>query len=162
MAFRPYYTIYTDGASRKDRRGGWGFAVFHRGVEEQHVIHEACGGEYDTTNNRMEMLAAIEALLWAHAQPRPPILTIRADSMYVIAGITEHIDVWLRTGWLGAGAKPIKNRDLWEILGELDCDLSPTWEHVKGHSGVYGNELADVLAGEGVPRSSPERHQNVT
>lgn len=150
-SLRRKLTIYTDGASRKDRRGGWGFAVFENGK----CIHEGKGGTFDTTNNRMEMQAAIEGVQWALRLRPTPEVTIRADSMYVIDGITDHLDVWLRNGWLGGGAKPIKNKDLWEILAELDCQLAPAWKHVKGHSGVYGNELADVLAAEGIPPKAP-------
>lgn len=152
MAFRPYFTAYCDGASRKDGRGGWGFVVYDR---EGFEIDYKCGGEYNTSNNKMELQGAIEALRWAKqykkAGNRLPIMKIISDSQYVIKGITEHMDLWLRTGWRTSANKPLKNVDLWEILGHLDCDVLPDWRWVKGHTGDIGNERADELAGKGVP-----------
>lgn len=147
MSPRSTLTVYCDGASRKDGRGGWGFAVYKGDVE----VYASCGGAYDVTNNKMEMKAAIETLKWASTYHPRPILTVITDSMYVIGGITEYLDTWLRTGWRTSTNKPVKNQDLWEELGHLDCDLQPIWQHVKGHTGVIGNERADVLAGEGIP-----------
>lgn len=142
------YHIYCDGASRKDGRGGWGYVV----LQGQVVLREARGGFYNTTNNRMELTAAIRAVQDA---PRDGIVTIHSDSQYVVQGILEHMDLWLRTNWRTSGNKPVKNQDLWEKLGDLDCTYAPNWEWVKGHSGVWGNERADELAGLGIPK---ERH----
>lgn len=137
--------IYCDGASRKDRRGGWGFAMYLEGVEAAF----GCGGEYNTTNNRMELKAAIMAVRWL---PVGATATIYSDSRYVIDGILEHMDIWLRTGWRSSSNKEVKNVDLWEELGNLDVDRVIDWQWVKGHTGVVGNERADELAGLGVPK----------
>ncbi len=135
---------YCDGASRKDGRGGWGYVILSGDKRFAH----GCGGEYNTTNNRMELMAAIQVLRYL---PPPAKVTIHSDSMYVIGGIQDHLDLWLKTNWRSATNKPVKNQDLWEMLGHLDCDHDVTWEWVKGHSGVPGNEEADRLAGLGVP-----------
>lgn len=141
----PAYHVYCDGSVHKDGRGGWGFAVY---VEGQRI---SCGygGEYDTTIGRMELTAAIEGL--RAVQYRTGQITVFADAKYVIDGVTEYMDLWLRTNWRTSGNKPVKNADLWEVLGHLDCDLQPTWQWVKGHSGNPGNEYADQLAARGVP-----------
>ena len=137
--------IYCDGASRKDGRGGWGFVVFEGVIE----LYSGKGGEYDVTNNQMELEAAIRAL---RAAPRGRVnITMFLDSAYVVNGITEHIDTWLRTNWRTSSNKPVKNVDRWVRLAELDLQLQPVWQHVKGHSGIYGNERADELATAGVP-----------
>lgn len=146
MAFKLPHTIYCDGASRKDGRGGWGFVVYFHDDE----IDFKCGGAYDTTNNRMELTAAIEALKWAKSHRGT--YTIACDSQYVIKGVTEYLDAWLQMGWRTGANKPVKNDDLWEILGHLDCDVQPRWEWVRGHNGDVGNERADELAGLGIPK----------
>lgn len=140
------YVAYTDGASRKDGRGGWGYVLYLNDQE----LETACGGHHETTNNRMELLAAIKAL--EGAKPFTDTLTVISDSIYVVAGITDHMDSWLRSGWRGTGNQEIKNKDLWERLGHLDCDYKKVaWQWVKGHTGIIGNERADELAGLGVP-----------
>lgn len=141
---RRAFTVYCDGASRKDGRGGWGYAVFQGSV----LLRSDYGGEFDTTNNRMELMAAIKAL---RSFVPGTVLTVYSDSQYVIQGILEHMDDWLFRDWRTSGNKPVKNRDLWEMLGNLDVDRTVRWEWVKGHTGNYGNELADQLAGKGVP-----------
>lgn len=145
--------IYCDGASRKDGRGGWGYVVFEGLVE----LYSGKGGEYDVTNNQMELEAAIRAL---RAAPQGRVsITMYLDSAYVVNGITEHIDTWLRTNWRTSANKPVKNVDRWKRLAELDLKVQPKWVHVKGHSGIYGNERADQLATAGVPQEKKHEAQ---
>lgn len=139
------YTIYCDGASRKDGRGGWGASIRRRGMADVDLY----GGEFDTTNNRMELMAAIEALWFI---PRGSTVTLVCDSMYVVAGASEHMEMWLRTNWRTSANKAVKNVDLWkELKSVMDCHRSVSWQWVKGHTGVEGNERADRLATLGVP-----------
>lgn len=145
MTLRRHYHLYCDGASRKDGRGGWGYTVLENGME----LRYAMGGAQETTNNRMELTAAIRGL---RSLPRGSLVTVYCDSKYVIDGITSHIDIWLANGWRAAGNKPVKNRDLWEQLGEQDVERRTQWVWVRGHTGVWGNERADELAGLGVPK----------
>lgn len=140
-------SIYTDGASRKDGRGGWGYAVFEGPI----LLYRDFGGFYGTTNNRMELMAAIKGLRSRPAEMRD-LLEVYSDSQYVVKGITEYLDLWLQTGWRTGGNKPVKNRDLWEQLAELDVSRRVAWKWVRGHDGDVGNELADKLAGQGVPK----------
>ena len=139
-----HYVVYCDGASRKDGRGGWGYVLYENDVEGR----ARCGGEHGTTNNRMELKGAIMAL---RSLPQGARVTVYSDSQYVVNGILDHMDVWLMLGWQTSSGKPVKNADLWEILGYLDVDRKVDWKWVKGHSGVPGNERADRLATEGVP-----------
>lgn len=141
---RRAFTVYCDGASRKDGRGGWGYAVYEGSV----LLRSDCGGEYDTTNNRMELMGAIKAL--RTFTPGTAVKVV-SDSQYVVKGITEYLDDWLQRNWRTGGNKPVKNQDLWEQLGHLDADRKVTWEWVKGHTGNPGNEMADSLATKGVP-----------
>ena len=149
---QPEFIVYTDGASRKDGRGGWGYAVWY-----DECWWEDCGGTYDTTNNRMELQGVISALSmidsFAENEERIAI-QLWADSQYVLMGISEYIDDWKLRNWRTSGNKPVKNRDLWEILDELVQRHDIDWQWVKGHTGVEGNERADTLATRGVP---PER-----
>lgn len=144
--------IYCDGASRKDGRGGWGFVVYHGSIK----VRTEYGGAYDTTNNRMELQAAIESLKTISVGARVEIIS---DSKYVIDGILNHVDLWLRTGWRTSSNQPVKNKDLWEELVILDLDRRVRWTHVKGHSGDAGNEEADAAAARGVPDAPPERRR---
>lgn len=137
------YSLYTDGASRRDGRGGWGFVLFCDGKE---VLYDY-GGKRHTTNMEMELLAPIKALQSIRPGAK---LTIYSDSKYVVEGITENIDTWLRANWRTGGNKPIKHKELWELLGHLDCDFSIRWQWVKGHSANPGNDRADELATLGV------------
>lgn len=135
--------IYTDGACRGNPGpGGWG-AILRTGSVEK----ELYGGEQDTTNNRMELTAAIQALT---ALTRPCRVNLYTDSQYVRLGITEWLENWKLKGWKTAGRKPVKNRDLWQELDHQTTRHQVHWIWVKGHSGDAGNERADALANLGV------------
>ena len=135
--------IFTDGACRGNPGpGGWG-VILRSGSHEKELF----GGEQSTTNNRMELRAAIEGLA---ALKRPSRVTITTDSQYVRQGITQWIEGWKRNQWRTSAKKPVKNQDLWQLLDELTCRHEVTWEWVKGHSGHPDNELADVLANRGI------------
>ena len=105
------------------------------------------GGEHDTTNNRMELTAAIEAL---NALKRPCKVNLHTDSRYVMQGITEWMDNWKQRGWKTSAKKPVKNRDLWQALDEARQRHDIRWKWVKGHDGDPGNEEADALANRGI------------
>lgn len=136
-------TIYTDGAcSGNPGPGGWG-ALLSYGEHEK----ELKGGEAETTNNRMELMAAIEAL---NALTRPCTIDLYTDSQYVKGGITGWIHNWKRNGWKTANKKPVKNADLWQALDGALQRHSVTWHWVKGHAGDAGNERADQLARDGM------------
>lgn len=136
-------TIYTDGACRGNPGpGGWGALLV---LNEKK--REMCGGEKGTTNNRMELTAAIEAL---GALKKPCKVLLVTDSQYVLKGVTEWMVGWKKRGWKTASKQPVKNVDLWQ---KLDLALSPhdvKWEWVKGHAGHPGNERADQLANRGI------------
>jgi ribonuclease HI len=136
---RPVVEIFTDGAcSGNPGPGGWG-AVLRAGQHEK----EISGGEPATTNNRMEMMAAIAAL---EALKRPSKVELTTDSSYLRDGITKWIHAWRRKGWKTADKKPVKNRDLWERLDAALQRHEVSWHWVKGHSGHEENERADALA----------------
>lgn len=140
--------IYTDGACKGNPGpGGWGVWL-KSGPSEK----ELCGGETMTTNNRMELMAVIEAL---RALKRPCHVTLHLDSEYVRKGITEWIHGWKAKGWKTAAKQPVKNADLWQILDALVSQGGHKidWRWVKGHAGDPGNERADALANRGVPGS---------
>ncbi|WP_425409125.1 ribonuclease HI [Hyphococcus sp.] len=133
--------IFTDGACLGNPGpGGWGVLILN-GDETR----ELSGGESQTTNNRMELMAAIRAL--EDTAPDKPI-TLHTDSQYVKNGITTWIHGWKRNGWKTASKKPVKNRDLWEALDRLIVARKIDWRWVKGHAGHPGNERADMLASE--------------
>ena len=143
--------IYTDGAcSGNPGEGGYG-AYMH---DAQKNDFELSGSEQNTTNNRMEMLAAIKALecfTQMDCHPRaggdPNIkLIVYTDSQYLKNGINSWIKSWKKNGWRTANRDPVKNQDLWIRLDELQTKLTPHWEWVRGHSNVFGNERADALA----------------
>ena len=135
--------IFTDGACRGNPGpGGWG-ALLRFGGEEKTLF----GGEQDTTNNRMELTAVIEAL---GALKRPCDVTLTSDSTYVLKGIQEWMPNWKKRGWKTASKKPVKNIDLWKKLDVLIVEHKIDWQWVKGHSGHPGNELADQLANQGI------------
>ena len=136
-------SLYTDGAcSGNPGPGGWG-ALLQFGDAER----ELYGGEADTTNNRMELTAAIRAL---QALKRPCEVSIYTDSQYVRKGITEWLTSWKARGWKTAAKKPVKNEDLWRELDKLTVGQHIDWHWVKGHSGDPGNERADALANRGI------------
>ena len=139
--------IFTDGACRGNPGpGGWG-VILRSGSYEKELF----GGEQSTTNNRMELRAAIEGLA---ALKRPSRVTVTTDSQYVRQGITQWIEGWKRNQWRTSAKKPVKNQDLWQLLDELTSRHEVTWEWVKGHSGHPDNELADALANRGIDELS--------
>lgn len=137
--------IYTDGAcSGNPGPGGWGVLMQFGDIEKT-----LKGGEIDTTNNRMELMAAIKAL----EAIKPGFkgkTTLWTDSTYVMKGITEWIHGWKSRGWKKSDKKPVINADLWKILDVLNAERDVSWNWVKGHAGVDGNERADELAREGM------------
>ena len=135
--------IYTDGAcSGNPGPGGWGAILRYNGTEK-----ELFGGEAATTNNRMEMMAVIEAL---RALKRPLAVRVHTDSQYVQKGISEWIHGWKKRGWKTADRKPVKNEDLWRTLDALAAQHRIEWHWVRGHAGHAENERADELARRGV------------
>jgi ribonuclease HI len=141
--------IFTDGAcSGNPGPGGWGAILRWDGQER-----ELSGGEAETTNNRMELTAAIEAL---RALKRAVRVDLHTDSVYVKDGITKWIHGWKAKGWKTAAKKPVKNQDLWRALDEALADHEVTWHWVKGHAGHPENERADALARAGITESRPE------
>jgi ribonuclease HI len=135
--------IHTDGAcSGNPGPGGWGAILDHGGKRK-----EIYGGEKDTTNNRMELKAAIEAL---NALKRPCTVEMHVDSNYVKDGITKWIHGWKKNGWKTAGKKPVKNVELWQALDEAIKRHQISWHWVKGHAGHPDNERADELARLGI------------
>jgi ribonuclease HI len=135
--------VFTDGAcSGNPGPGGWGALLRYKGVER-----ELSGAESDTTNNRMEMMAAIAAL---EAIKRPSRVILTTDSTYVRDGITKWIVGWKRRNWKTAGKKPVKNVDLWQRLEAASAPHAVEWHWVRGHSGHAENERADTLAREAI------------
>nr|WP_286193496.1 ribonuclease HI [Boseongicola sp. H5] len=144
---------YTDGAcSGNPGPGGWGALLIARDGARILKTRELKGGEADTTNNRMELLAAIHAL---EALDRPSTLTVITDSAYVKGGITAWLHSWKRNNWRTATKKPVKNEDLWRRLDAANARHSVTWEWVKGHAGHPENERADALARAGMAPFKP-------
>lgn len=135
--------IFTDGACRGNPGpGGWG-AVLRYGTTEKTL----CGGEADTTNNRMELMAAIMAL---EALTKPCQVVLTTDSRYVMDGITQWMANWKKRGWKTASKQPVKNADLWRRLDAACSKHTIEWQWVKGHSGHPENEKADALANRGI------------
>ncbi len=135
--------IYTDGACKGNPGpGGWG-ALLRSGKHEKVLF----GGESPTTNNRMELLAAIKAL---EALKGPSQVDLYTDSQYLRKGITEWLANWKARGWRTAAKKPVKNEDLWRALDQAVAPHAINWHWVKGHSGHPGNERADQLANRGI------------
>jgi ribonuclease HI len=135
--------IYTDGACKGNPGpGGWGALM----VAGEHM-KEMFGGERNTTNNRMELKAVIEAL---SALKRPCTVIVHTDSQYVQKGISEWIQGWKARGWKTAAREPVKNVDLWQALDAARATHTIEWRWVKGHAGHEGNERADALANMGV------------
>ena len=135
-------TIYTDGACKGNPGpGGWGAWLTYRGHEK-----ELYGGEKETTNNRMELTAVIQAL---NTLKRSCQIDLHTDSQYVKNGITQWLNNWKKHNWKTANKKPVKNAELWQALDEAVQRHQITWHWVKGHAGNEGNERADMLANRG-------------
>lgn len=135
--------MFTDGACRGNPGpGGWGVVLRYKGKEK-----ELYGGEAHTTNNRMELTAAIRGL---ESLTRPCRVALTTDSQYVRLGITEWMDNWKRRGWKTAAKKPVKNVDLWQRLDQAAAPHEVEWHWIKGHSGHAENERADALANRGI------------
>ena len=142
------FFAYTDGAcSGNPGPGGWGALLVAKNGDHILKSRDLSGGEALTTNNRMELLAAINAL---EALARPSSITVVTDSTYVKNGVTSWIHGWKKNGWRTAAKKPVKNDDLWKRLDEAQSRHDVTWEWVKGHAGHPENERADELAREGM------------
>jgi ribonuclease HI len=151
----PELYAYTDGAcSGNPGPGGWG--VLMRAIDQGHVVkeRELSGGEALTTNNRMELMAAIAAL---ETLARPTGIIIVTDSAYVKNGITEWITDWKRKNWRTAAGPAVKNLDLWQRLDAAQARHSVTWRWIKGHAGHAENERADALARAGMALFKPGR-----
>jgi ribonuclease HI len=135
--------IYSDGACKGNPgTGGWGALLVTDGHRK-----EICGGEPDTTNNRMEMTAVIRAL---ELLKRPSTVEVHTDSQYVQKGISEWLPGWKRRNWRTANGQPVKNQDLWQQLDSLSRQHRIEWKWVRGHAGHPENERADALANQGV------------
>ena len=146
----PEFFAYTDGAcSGNPGPGGWGVLMLAREGGEVVKERELSGGEMMTTNNRMELLAAISAL---ETLARPSELTIVTDSAYVKNGVTEWIHGWKCNGWRTAGRDPVKNADLWQRLDAAQARHKVQWRWIKGHAGHAENERADAVARAGMAR----------
>ena len=135
--------VYTDGGcSGNPGPGGWGIVIIANGEARQ-----LSGGEKNTTNNRMELTAAISALSVIKNTPsfNGKKITVNIDSQYVKNGITVWIKSWKQKGWKTADKKPVKNQDLWQQLDDLNSSLDVEWNWVKGHAGIEYNEICDQL-----------------
>lgn len=144
---------FTDGACRGNPGpGGWGVVLRCRDRER-----ELSGGELATTNNRMELMAAIQAL---ESLTRPCRVTICTDSQYLLKGITEWLPNWVRRGWKTASKSPVKNADLWRRLVAAQTSHRVAWEWVRGHSGHPENERADALANQGLQTALDTTQEN--
>ena len=144
MTKKESVVIYTDGAcSGNPGPGGWGSVLLYRGHRR-----ELSGGEAETTNNRMEMMAVIQAL---ETLSRPCDIVLHTDSTYVMKGMTEWLEQWKSRGWRTASKAPVKNVELWQRLEKAIERHNVNWRWVKGHSGVPENERADELAREAIP-----------
>ena len=139
--------IYIDGAcSGNPGPGGWGVFI----MDAENGDGELCGYELSTTNNRMEIMAAIKALSLFSEKTT---LTVHTDSQYLKKGITEWIHGWLKNGWKSSAGSPVKNQDLWMELHKLVTRHSIEWKWVKAHDGIFGNERADALARNAIVRA---------
>ncbi len=147
--------IFTDGACRGNPGpGGWGVLLRFQGKEK--TLH---GGETETTNNRMELMAAIIGL---ESLNESCSVTLTTDSKYVMHGITDWIENWKKRGWKTAAKKPVKNEDLWRRLDKARDQHEINWQWVKGHSGHRENELVDALANKGVDELFLENNQGMS
>lgn len=139
--------IYTDGACKGNPGpGGWGVLLRYKGQEKT-----LRGGEAHTTNNRMELMAAIKGL---EALKRPCAVELYTDSQYLRQGMTDWLSNWKKNGWRNSKKEPVKNADLWIILDELASRHQISWHWVKGHSGHVENDLVDALANQAIEELS--------
>ena len=146
--------IFTDGACRGNPGpGGWGVLLRFQRKEKT-----LCGGELETTNNRMELTAAIIGL---ESLNKPYSVTLTTDSKYVMNGITDWIENWKKRGWKTAAKKPVKNEDLWRRLDKACSQHEINWQWVKGHSGHRENELVDALANQGIDELLSQHNNRV-
>ena len=151
----PDLFAYTDGAcSGNPGPGGWGALLIARDGDTILRERELSGGAPETTNNRMELMAAIAAL---EALTRPSRVTVITDSAYVKGGVTQWIHGWKRNGWKTSTRKPVKNEDLWRRLDDARNRHEVTWEWIKGHAGHAENERADELARAGMAPFKPKK-----
>lgn len=135
--------IYTDGACKGNPGpGGWGVLLRYNGKEKM-----LCGGESHTTNNRMELMAAIQGL---QALTRPCVVNLYTDSQYLRLGMMKWMTGWKKNGWRNSKREPVKNADLWQLLDQLTTVQQVTWHWVKGHSGHKENDIVDALANKGI------------
>jgi len=140
--FSKIQSIYTDGAcSGNPGPGGWGVVVYLA----DGTVHEIGGGDRQTTNNRMEMQAAIAALEFLVASEQKEPITLYTDSQYVINGITKWIHGWKKKGWIASTGKAVLNQELWQTIDRLNA-RHVTWTYVRGHAGNEGNERCDAIA----------------
>lgn len=147
--------IFTDGACRGNPGpGGWGVLLRIQGNEKS-----LYGGELETTNNRMELTAAIIGL---ESLKKPYSVTLTTDSKYVMNGITDWIENWKKRGWITAAKKPVKNEDLWRRLDKACSQHEINWQWVKGHSGHRENELVDALANQGIDELLSQHNNRVS
>jgi len=151
----PELFAYTDGAcSGNPGPGGWGVLMIARDGDTVLKTRELSGGAADTTNNQMELMAAISAL---ETLERASTITVVTDSTYVKNGVTGWIHGWKRNGWKTAAKKPVKNTELWQRLDEAQARHTVQWEWIKGHAGHEENERADELARAGMAPFKPKK-----
>jgi ribonuclease HI len=145
---KAFVEIYTDGACKGNPGpGGWGALLRYKNLEQQ-LEKELSGYEAETTNNRMELMAALKAL---NSLKRSCIAHIYTDSQYLRKGMTEWLKNWKKNNWRTASKQPVKNKDLWEALDLAVQEHEVHWHWIKGHSGHIENERADCLAREAIP-----------
>jgi ribonuclease HI len=146
------FKIFTDGGcSGNPGPGGWAYVMVQKTFQGDKIAAENCGGEKDTTNNRMELLAVISSLKAFKAMKNAPRQArIYTDSQYVQKGITEWIHTWKRNAWRTSDRKPVKNQDLWQELDALSAELPLSWEWVRGHAGNEFNERCDRMTQEAI------------
>ena len=143
--------IYTDGGcSGNPGPGGWGFVIIMRTFQGENIIAQEKGGVKETTNNKMELTAVIEALQKLKTMDVPRQITVYTDSQYVQKGISEWINTWKRNSWRTSDKQPVKNQDLWMKLDSLANDFIIIWQWVKGHDGNKYNELCDQMTQEAI------------
>lgn len=143
--------IYTDGGcSGNPGPGGWAYAIIIKDFQGDNIIAKDKGGAKNTTNNKMELTAVIEALNKLKTMDVPKQVTVYTDSQYVQKGISEWIKNWKRNNWRTSDKKPVKNQELWTELDTLTADFSIIWQWVKGHAGNKYNELCDQMTQEAI------------